>query len=137
MSKDRHAFLDALRANPYDKELRLVYADWLEENGFDDEALEQREWNEEKQKSEDWLRNVAKRLQISYAKLLLGIHFFMDYDYWDTNSFFPKGESPLTVVPDMLEFFRHFAIVTGREYGRRYEAGREDANYDEYDRCPC
>ncbi len=42
MSKEKQAFLDILKEDRYDSTTRLVFADWLEERGFDDEALEQR-----------------------------------------------------------------------------------------------
>lgn len=38
----RQAFEEVLKENRYDSTTRLVYADWLEERGFDDEAQEQR-----------------------------------------------------------------------------------------------
>src|SRR4051794_23503805 len=33
MSADRLALLDALRDEPHDERLRLIYADWLDDNG--------------------------------------------------------------------------------------------------------
>jgi uncharacterized protein (TIGR02996 family) len=41
---DREAFLWALAANEYDKQTRLVYADWLDERGEHEEADRQRKW---------------------------------------------------------------------------------------------
>ena len=32
------AFLDAIRANPQDEALRLIYADWLEEQGKSEQS---------------------------------------------------------------------------------------------------
>jgi uncharacterized protein (TIGR02996 family) len=56
------AFLAAIQKDRYDEATRRVFADWLEENGYDDEALEQRRWTREKQEAEDWLRELAGRL---------------------------------------------------------------------------
>lgn len=46
----RQAFLDAIKENPYEPSNHYVYADWLEENGFDEDALLQREWTPERQR---------------------------------------------------------------------------------------
>jgi uncharacterized protein (TIGR02996 family) len=44
MSDMRSAFLDALAQNEDDTTTRLVYADWLDENGEHEEADRQRKW---------------------------------------------------------------------------------------------
>ena len=36
-SNDRRAFEQAIRASPFDRTLRLVYADWLDDRGLDPE----------------------------------------------------------------------------------------------------
>ncbi len=56
MDEERQAFLDAIAADRYDQTTRLVFADWLNEHGLDDEAEVQRQWTPEKQRAEDWLR---------------------------------------------------------------------------------
>jgi uncharacterized protein (TIGR02996 family) len=38
VNPERRAFIDAIRANPDDDNVRLVYADWLQEQGEDDRA---------------------------------------------------------------------------------------------------
>ena len=45
---ERQAFLDAIKDDPYDQATRLVFSDWLEEHGLDDEARVQREWTRER-----------------------------------------------------------------------------------------
>lgn len=55
------AFEAAIKADPYDSTNRLVFADWLEENGLDDEGAEQRrrasnEWIE----ADKWLHEFAE-----------------------------------------------------------------------------
>lgn len=42
MTKEQEAFEEALRVDRYNTTSRLVYANYLEEHGLDDEALEQR-----------------------------------------------------------------------------------------------
>ncbi|HJZ56810.1 MAG TPA: TIGR02996 domain-containing protein [Gemmataceae bacterium] len=54
---EREAFLAALAANEDDITTRLVYADWLDENGDHEEADRQRKWPAAKQ----WLVAFAKR----------------------------------------------------------------------------
>ena len=41
---------------------RCIFADWLDENGFDDEATEQRSWTLSRQESLDWLREFSTTL---------------------------------------------------------------------------
>lgn len=45
--------------NRYDRDLHMIFADWLEENGYDDEAVLERKWTPERQEAEDWLRALA------------------------------------------------------------------------------
>jgi len=57
-------FLDAIEKDRYDSTTRLVYSDWLEEHGYDDECLEQRrlatpEWIE----ADKWLHEYAARVK--------------------------------------------------------------------------
>lgn len=71
MSKhQRTAFEKALEKDPYDKATRLVFADWLEENGTqpgdDDLAREQREWTKEKHDAKVWLADFGKRMVEGY-----------------------------------------------------------------------
>lgn len=42
MDPQGQAFLDAIKKDPLDGATRLIFADWLEERGEDDEAQEQR-----------------------------------------------------------------------------------------------
>ena len=57
MNKEQEYFLKALAENEDDVATRLVYADWLEENGLDDEADRQRKWSEAKA----WLKDFASK----------------------------------------------------------------------------
>src|SRR5262249_51543453 len=42
LQREKKAFEDAILADRYDGDTRQVFADWLEENGYDDEAVIQR-----------------------------------------------------------------------------------------------
>lgn len=55
---DRDAFLKALSENEDDVTTRMVYADWLDENGQPEEAERQRKWNGAK----EWLTAYAVRV---------------------------------------------------------------------------
>lgn len=61
MSSERKAFEDAIAKDRYDEATRKVFADWLSENGFDDEAAVQYAWTRERQEAEDWLRDFAEQ----------------------------------------------------------------------------
>lgn len=61
MSDERKAFVDILTKDRFDAKTRLVFADWLEEHGCDDEAAEQRrmaspEWVE----AAKWIEEQVK-----------------------------------------------------------------------------
>lgn len=64
----RKAFLDALKEDPYDEASHRAYADWLDENGFDDESLIHREWSAERQReSEGWLKEFVGKINEEYG----------------------------------------------------------------------
>lgn len=62
MDSEREQFEYAIAQDRYDRDLRLVYSDWLEERALDPELVRfQREWTAEWQQSDDWLRAFAER----------------------------------------------------------------------------
>lgn len=68
---DREAFLKALSENEDDTQTRLVYADWLEENGEAEEADRQRQWVAAKQ----WLTDFANNHKEFNYGLVDGLEF--------------------------------------------------------------
>jgi uncharacterized protein (TIGR02996 family) len=56
LADDRVAFEAAIRATPEDQAPRLIYADWLDENGFEAEADRHREWAARLPAAAAWLR---------------------------------------------------------------------------------
>jgi uncharacterized protein (TIGR02996 family) len=62
MSKeeDKKQFEEAIKANRYDEPLHRVFADFLEENGHDDESHFHRIWNKEWQEAYDWMDKFAR-----------------------------------------------------------------------------
>jgi uncharacterized protein (TIGR02996 family) len=111
---DRRAFLNAIEASPRDQELpRLVYADWLDENGEHEEADRQRKYVP----AERWLRGLAGQITdyetfepMRYETLIEAATTFLrsgighDMYGWDM----------LDVVNQQkAEFWKNFEIVTG------------------------
>lgn len=74
--EEKVAFLQAIKDDPYDATTRRVYADWLEDHGFDDEARVQREWTPEKHKE-------AEAFVARWAKLLSGREYEEDDELVD------------------------------------------------------
>ena len=60
--KTRQVFADSIKSLRGDEALatRYIFADWLDEQGCDDEAAAQRAWTREKQKALDWMADFAK-----------------------------------------------------------------------------
>ncbi len=124
---EQESFELAIKKDRYDQTTRLVFADWLEENGLDDEALIQRSWTREKQESEDWLRDYAE--DIRNTNYYRGEGYYESYgrkefSYEDllaaARSHLETGEETAVLGlngPDsrdtMEEFWQHYAIVTG------------------------
>jgi len=66
----REAFLRALDANEDDVTARLVYADWLEEQGETEEAERQRAWPAAK----EWLRKLCEEEDDNADAYYLGVN---------------------------------------------------------------
>jgi uncharacterized protein (TIGR02996 family) len=117
--EEKAAFEEALAENPYDEATHKVFADWLEEHGFDDEALLHREWTPEKMRAaESWLENFAVECAevewqpLTYDKLIAAAHDYLDTGNWlclsdDTPDIALSNEG-------MESFWQHFMVVTGR-----------------------
>jgi len=108
----RRAFLSAIEAAHWEHELpRLVYADWLDENGEHEEADRQRRYVP----AERWLRELAGQLNdetcepMSYETLI-----GTATDYLQTGSHYSLFLGDLDEVnKQMGEFWKSFKIVTG------------------------
>ena len=59
----REAFETALRENVYDELTHRAFADWLYENGFDEEAEYHALWTKEWQQAKEGLEDFAARLK--------------------------------------------------------------------------
>lgn len=60
MSMDRAAFEAALLVDPDDEAPHKIFADWLDENGFEDEANYHRRWTVELREAEQWMAKFAE-----------------------------------------------------------------------------
>lgn len=106
------AFLKSLQENPYDKVTRLAFADYLEEQGMDSEAQEQRSWTPEKQKAEEWLRKFAGEVAIPYSEVLQAGYDFAEYQNYYTQWGREDARNAMTEEVQK-EFWNNWQIVTG------------------------
>ena len=126
MSDPRVAFLKALEVNEDDIQTRLVYADWLDENGEHEEADRQRKWQAAKQ----WIVDLCAPYSrdgdhydewesvIDYERLVdmafRAVESLSDGD--DRNAYmgFGNAEGLMYAFSDQRdEFWRNWSIVTG------------------------
>ena len=110
---EKIAFLKALKENKYDKTTRLVFADWLEDHGYDDEATLQREWTEKYQKAEDWLVNISTSVEIPYEDIIQAGFAYRD----SRESFTIEGSDEITTFMysgnNIELYWKNWEIVTG------------------------
>lgn len=67
---NRESFEAALKKDVYDEVTHKVFADWLSENGFDEEAEYHYTWTKEKQEAIDWIHEWEDKLNLSKGQLL-------------------------------------------------------------------
>jgi uncharacterized protein (TIGR02996 family) len=116
----RQAFEAILAGDPYDIETRLVYADWLEENGLDDDSAEERRKATEAWCAADqWMHTFALQVGIRHDEAITA-GFRGDYG---TGMNFNPGDYGFSDEPGKYDFdegkveeyWRNWRIVTGRE----------------------
>lgn len=122
MFDTRTNFLLAIAANPLDQSLRSVFADWLEENGQEDDAKKQREWTHHKAASEQWLRIFASENRGDYEEMIYGAVSGEGYCFGEEDG--PQH------VRDNREFWHHIENVTGKRLDNEH---RENTFF----RCSC
>lgn len=83
MPVEQAAFMDALIDDPEDVTTRMIYADWLEENGLDQEAANQRKWTPEYQQAYNWMMAFSVISEVPYKDLLTSA----DDDNWSSYTF--------------------------------------------------
>jgi uncharacterized protein (TIGR02996 family) len=83
---EKKQFLAYIEEEPLDEERRLVYADWLEERGEDEEAERQRQWIG----SHKWITDLCRRLtKAEYDKHMEYRNTYPD-DYEDDPAEYPE-----------------------------------------------
>lgn len=109
----REQFLAAIRENPEEVVNHYAYADWLEDNGFDDEARVQREWSLKKYlDAVAYISSYAFHCDINLQDMLNEANAHLD----DPGHFFTCWgfDDPKIHNEDMGVFWRHFEVLTGR-----------------------
>lgn len=91
---ERDAFEKAIREGPWDEATRRVFADWLEEHGFDEEAAVQRKWTPERMRE-------AERVLGEFARVC---HHEGDHD-------FRHLEEPRYTVAGLVEAMKRYLIA--------------------------
>lgn len=112
IDEQRQAFLDAIKDDPRDETTHRVFADWLEEHGFDDEAQFHRDWTAEKYAAaeaffakypdEDLYRTGEQVIEVARIYLETGRSAENDWSKRVDRS--PEKSA---------EFWAHYAILTG------------------------
>lgn len=106
VTKEKAAFLAAIKENPRDLVTRKVFADWLDEHDEPEEADLQRRWTLEKQDGIEYLTAFAKEQRVSYDALLFMIR--------EENV--GHREDMQDAIYDFVrerDFARHFEAATG------------------------
>jgi uncharacterized protein (TIGR02996 family) len=134
---ERKAFQDALAKDPYDWATRQVYADWLEENGHDDEAaLQRRSTPDAIRKAHEVIIKYAADLSVSPwgedDNVLITVENVMrvagkildnkgipwterESDWWKDAIVRPSFHSDLESDTERAkEFWAAFEVITGR-----------------------
>ena len=126
MSDDKEQearFVRALSDDVYDSTTRLVYSDWLEERGRDDEAQEQRrmaapEWVQARAK----LEGAADRLRTkTYLTAPPQVFEDLDYDWLmdclRREEIFLPYDYPTWLFDERAELVEAYKVVTGQAEG--------------------
>ena len=130
----RVAFEKALELDRYDWLTHMAFADWLSENGFDDEAEHQRTWTPERQRREDgvaWLRGFAERTGLPYEDVIQAGHDYIRHVTESSLHFVQIGgnedREALERADDELlsgattEYWEHWSAVTGQPEPERLD----------------
>jgi uncharacterized protein (TIGR02996 family) len=120
---ERAAFLAAIKADRYDQAARIAFADWLEEQGEDDDAAVQRAWTSEKQRAEDWLTEFAEECEMSYAELICAANDYLDQGTEHVLGFMTPERVYREVYQEPGKFWTHFEVATGRGASAERRAG--------------
>lgn len=108
----RESFEMMLKENVYDEVTHRVFADWLSEQGLDEEAEYHYSWTKEKQEAIDWFEESAKSLGVSVEYLVkAGTDFVADGFRTSTN--FQDTISDY-YLDNEEKYWRNWSLVTGK-----------------------
>jgi uncharacterized protein (TIGR02996 family) len=107
-------FVAVLDRDRFDKGTRMVFADWLEEHGYDDEAVFQRNWTREWLEARDHLLICAAECHITCDELLGAATAHLDREEGDYGATLWLGHLPPDIMYDTETFWRAYQTVTGR-----------------------
>lgn len=110
-------FVAVLDRDRFDKDTRMIFADWLEEQGYDDEAAFQRSWTREWQEARDHLFLCAAECRITYDELLGAATAHLEGEEGDDGATLLLGHVTPAIMYDTETFWRAYQTVTGRETG--------------------
>src|SRR5262245_19131327 len=110
-------FLAVLDRDRFDKGTRMVFSDWLEEHGYDDEAVFQRGWTREWQEARDHLLLCAAECRIPYDALLEAAKDHLEGKGGDEEATLLLGHMTPEVMYDTETFWRAYQTVTGKDTG--------------------
>lgn len=127
----RKAFYEHLKDDPKDVTTRRVFADWLEEEGHDEEARLQREWSLERyEEAEAFMKDYAEMLSGEddsgggYRRITVGrvLEAAADRLAGGFDGIGLRFDTPDEVYSRAEEFWKHYAVLTGTYV----EEGRSD-----------
>jgi uncharacterized protein (TIGR02996 family) len=144
-------FEKILKENRYDTLTRNAYADWLEENGFDDEAVEQRcctssEWIE----ADKWMHDFASKCgetctsgwssydnqswtAITYEDVIQAGHDYIDREDYFTQIGSEDAKTLMYNTEINIKYWECWCIITGRNKPREPKYGLGSAPFS----CSC
>lgn len=114
------AFQEAIKESPHDEATHRIFADWLEERGFDDEArFHREEWTLDKQvAAETYMAWIVELLAdqrwhagiaVTVEQVLLAAHRYLDEGKC---CWLPMNNEANGI--EEADFWGHFHILTGR-----------------------
>lgn len=118
----REAFLKALEADPLDSLSRSAYADWLEENGEDDEAARQRAWVDSYHLLAYYVDPYADEVDEDcpeprprvYSEVMAEVAFWREYVQKGDICFGSnRAQDELQIHEKKEAFWRAFEVITG------------------------
>lgn len=125
----REDFESALKENPEDYDTRMVYADWLEEQGEWDEAARQRKWKD----AHEWMKEFAEKPGDNDARYVDDLDYYDDPEYYPTFTYDRIMDSveldegglyincganetfQSKIIENRNEFWTNWSIITDRQ----------------------